>query len=149
MQFKVHLLIILCIIIVMSLVLRFMQNSTITNNVAAVKPSHTLSIIHASWGLNCKSTVINNDANKDAFLNKNDQNTKLKEDNVLGPVSRLCNGNVKCDITLGESSLGADPEPNCNNKILEIQYRCFSYDRPWNVKSKGSSISLKCDQPSN
>lgn len=148
MPFKVHLLIISCIIIVVLLAWQFMQFSASTAvKKIAEKPSHTLSITHASWGLNCRNIAINSDASRDVFLNKNDPRSKLREDNVLAPVSRLCNGNVKCDINLGESDLGSDPVPDCGSKILEVEYRCFSYDRPWKVKSSGAKLSLKCDQP--
>ena len=148
MSFKVHLLIIMCIIIAVVLSWIVMQNMpSKTADLAAAKPAYSIAINHASWGLNCRDTAIISDKTRDAFLNKTDPNEKLREDNVLGPVSRLCNGNADCDITPDENTLGTDPSPACGTKVLEVEYRCFSYDRPWNIKKLGGNVTIHCDQP--
>jgi len=147
MSFKIHLIIISCIIIAMTLSWEFMHNSPTQPDTAPAKLQHSLSITHASWGLNCRDIVVNSDTTQNAFLNKHDGNSRLHEDNVLGTVSRLCNGNMNCDVPVDESSLGSDPAPACPSKVLEIEYRCFSYDRPWIVKISSGTASLHCDQP--
>ncbi len=147
MPFKVHLLIIACIIIAVLLSWQFMPKTPAHTAETRNAKILTISITHASWGLNCPSVAINSDASRhDAFMNKPVTNTKLHEDNVLGPVGILCNGTTKCDVTPDETTLGTDPAPECTSKSLEIEYRCFSYDRPWNVKTTTAAVSLHCDQ---
>jgi len=149
MPFKLHLIIISCIIVAVLLAWQFLHNTSsgLSDN-APAKSAYSLSVTHASWGLNCRNIAINNDAAPhDAFVSKGEANNKLHEDNVLGTVARLCNGNMKCDIMVDEATLGADPSPDCGNKVLEVEYRCFSYDRPWNVKTATGTLSLHCEQP--
>ena len=151
MSFKVHLIIVSCIIVAVLLVWQFMpapitkpsENASINVPVA---PTYSLAITHASWGLTCSGNSINSDDTRTSFLSKSNVKNALREDNILEAVSRLCNGKPNCDISTDESMLGTDPAPGCNNKIIEIEYRCFSYDRPWNVKSFAASVSLNCGQ---
>jgi len=146
-SFKVHLIIISCIVIVVLLVWQFMPHSAapVPDN-AAMKQTYSIAITHASWGLNCKNTAVNSDNSREAFLNKSGANNKLHADNVLSQVSHLCNGATSCNVKGDETTFGSDPAPDCNDKMLEIEYRCFSYDRPWNVKS-ATTVNISCEQP--
>lgn len=150
MSFKLHLIIISCIVVVVMLVWQLMHSGIMTPaETGTPKQQYALSVTHASWGLNCRGMLINTPApTSSAFANKQDQPTNaLREDNVIGVVAPMCNGNMDCQITADEATLGKDPAPGCNNKELVIEYRCFSYDRPWVAKSSSGSITLHCEQP--
>lgn len=147
MSFKVHLLIVSLIIVAVSLMWEVMGQSTPQPQEIPVVP-RVISITHASWGLNCKNiAIIQEGTPQDAFGNPQTVNTKLKEDNVFGPVSLECNGKTECEIQADGSTLGDDPAPECTPKMLEIEYRCFSYDRPWRVKASSGPLKLKCETP--
>ena len=149
MSFRTHLTVISCIILAVLLMWQLMLRSNspvpastnIPENVPAER-SYSISVTHASWGLNCRNMAFNNNT-REAFLAKS--NNTLHEDNVLEKVSHLCNGHVTCNVNIDEPSLGADPSPECNSKTLEIEYRCFAYDRPWSVKTVDTPITLHCD----
>jgi len=151
MNFKLHLTIIVCIVVAVLLAWQVMHlDIAATPETGPSKPQYSLTVIHASWGLNCPNVVTsNNIPERDAFVNKgvSDTNNKLREDNVLGVIAPMCNGNLECQIIADEANLGKDPAPDCSNKVLEVEYRCFSYDRPWKVKSSTGTLSLKCEQP--
>jgi hypothetical protein len=150
MHFKVHLLIICCIVIVVVLAWNVLQRRAATAPVSAAgAPPHVIAVHHASWGLNCKGTFAASDGSRGVFANAGNPADRLKEDNVLDQVSTICNGNVSCDIRLNEATLGPDPMPDCGSKTLEVEYRCFSYDRPWKVRSNGGSLAIQCEQPAN
>lgn len=147
MSFKLHLIIISCIIIAVMLIWQVMNSGiSISPQVTATKPQYSLLISHASWGLNCRNVTINSGLLPNAA--GAGKNNLLREDNVLGAVAPLCNGKVRCDIVANESTLGKDPSPACADKVLEVEYRCFSYDRPWTAKSSTGKLSLTCEQPS-
>jgi hypothetical protein len=149
MPFKVHLAIISCIVIVVVLAWQYMQHQPQTVEAAPGK-TYSITVTHASWGLNCQNLAISSNQaenTRDPFLNKGGANNKLREDNVMAAVALLCNGNIQCDILADEATLGPDPAPDCTNKTLEIEYRCFSYDRPWNVKTSSGAATLNCEQP--
>jgi hypothetical protein len=147
MSFKVHLFIVSLIIIAVSLIWQLRGQGTPTPQEAAVIP-HVISIIHASWGMNCKDIAIVQDGMpQDAFGNPQTVNPKIKLDNVFGPVSMECNGKTECEIQADDAKLGEDPAPECTPKTLEIEYRCFSYDRPWRVKASSGPLKLKCETP--
>jgi len=111
------------------------------------KPAaHVITVSHASWGVGCHELISpNTTATRDPFAGSNDN--KIHPDNVLKAVAALCNGKPTCDVSIDPAVLGEDPLPNCAPKTLEIEYRCFSYDRPWIVKGTDGSVNLHCDTP--
>jgi len=145
MSFKIHLLIVTCIIAAVFIIWQLMQTTTDTSKASDSKGiTHVIAITHASLGLNCRELAINNDTTpRDAFGNMK-VNPKLMEDNVFGAVSLKCNGSTQCEVFVDSPELGVDPAPECNPKTLEVEYRCFSYDRPWRVKATSGSIKLLC-----
>ena len=152
MSFKTHLVVVSCIVIAVLLMWQFMLHSNApvsTTTAIPEKPpaerTYSISVTHASWGVNCRNIILNNDSTREAFLTKS--NNKLREDNVLEKISHLCNGRATCTVNIDEPSLGADPSPECNSKLLEIEYRCFTYDRPWSLKTVSTPVTLHCEQP--
>ncbi len=147
MSFKVHLLIITCIIAAVYVIWELMHSAVLpANQVTDPKGiPRMIAVTHASLGLNCRGVSINNDANiHDAFSSKKLPNPKLSDDNVFGPVSLKCNGSTDCEVAVDDPELGEDPAPDCSPKMLEVEYRCFSYDRPWRVKATSGTVKLLC-----
>jgi len=146
MPFKIHLIIVSIIILIVTLIWGLTQNAT--QPVVAAEPKgiiRKISVTHASYALNCRNVAINNAAvPQNAFSSAS---ASIKEDNVLQAVSKLCNGKTECDVSADSAEFGEDPAPDCTPKALEIEYRCFSYDRPWIVKTSGGSVKLLCAKP--
>jgi len=144
MPFKVHLIIVSIIIIAVYFAWQVMNYASIPTAASSSSTQYSISITHASWGLNCRNLTA---ASHDAFTTAKPENSKLRPDNVFASISRLCNGQQQCDIPFDETTLGEDPAPDCNGKTLEIEYRCFSYDRPWNISVSSGPLTLKCEPP--
>lgn len=143
MPFKVHLLIVTCIIAAVYLVWEVMHSILPPPQAQSENLGipHQISVIHASYGLNCRSISTNGDNTSQSPPN---DTKKLSEDNVLAAVSQKCNGARQCEIALNDPVLGEDPAPSCIPKTLDIEYRCFSYDRPWRVHGSSGSLKLLC-----
>ena len=147
MSFKLHLMIVCFIIVIVYVAWQAMNNAPApAPAVEAKSAQHVITVSHASWGLGCRDySGMNGSTTRDAFVDSSD--TKVRQDNVLSAVALLCNGKQKCDVAVDATVLGEDPFPTCNPKMLEIEYRCFSYDRPWIAKAMSGSVSLHCDTP--
>src|SRR5262245_44420026 len=119
MSFKAHLVVVCGIIIAVYLAWQLLNVSTTPVEVEAPDESeispYKISVIHASWGLNCNNAT-----------DKSNAADKPREDNVLEAVAKACNGKVKCGIPVKESFSGDDSATSCRDKMLEIEYRCFS-----------------------
>ncbi len=147
MNFKIHLLIISILIIASFGIIQLImghkeEQQQIT--AAAVASPYTINIERASWGLNCLAYTKNK--NTDNYMQPDPANTKLKENNVLSAVSRLCNVKSKCDIPIDPNVLGEDPAPSCGYKVLQVEYRCFNIDRLRSEKASEGVISIDCDK---
>lgn len=143
MPLKIHLIIIMCIVLVVSVAWELTQR--LNNNTPGATGStdaRRIAITHASLGLNCRGAMVSNTAAQPAT--GKETVPALREDNVFSAVSLMCNGKTECTVSATDSALGKDPAPDCTPKTLEIEYRCFSYDRPWSVKSSGGSVKLEC-----
>ena len=131
MSFKIHLLIITIIVTVLYLVWVFVASQSSEPVIIQQSPTsqYNISIAHASWGMNCR-TSFSYAGGIDAMgqVDNDVDLSKIKEDNVRSAVSNLCNGKAVCDIPLDTATLGDDPLPICGSKILQIEYRCFSID---------------------
>jgi hypothetical protein len=146
MPFKVHLLIVAIIIAAVYIIWGIMHTAAPVVQAGDPKTmSRMIAVTHASWGLNCRNVMISNDDNaQDAFGTGKQPNPKLSEDNVFSAVSLMCNGKSQCEVPASDPQLGEDPAPDCAIKNLEIEYRCFSYDRPWKVKLSSGVAKLQC-----
>lgn len=92
-----------------------------------------IEIIRASFGLNCVSDPASrgstlSTAGDFAFKEGSDS---IKENNALQTVSERCNLKTRCTIINQAEWVGFDPAPKCYSKLLSVEYRCFSFDRPW------------------
>lgn len=147
MSFKIHLVVVACIITAVYMIWELMHlGGTPPQTVDQRGIPHMIAVTHASLGLNCRNMAISNDATPhDAFSNGKSANTKLVEDNVFPAISLKCNGLTECVFALDDPDLGEDLAPDCNPKTLEIEYRCFSYDRPWIVKASSGAVRLICN----
>lgn len=151
MSFKIHLIIVSFIIATLYVVRVFFLEQPAqpvnTTKVATASPYH-LSVVHASWGFNCKVfmpskqyPLVNN------YSQQYDIDTsKINEDNVLSAVSNICNGKSSCVINLDTNTLGEDPLPSCGNKILQVDYRCFSVDKLRTARAAVGQINIDCDK---
>ena len=45
----------------------------------------------------------------------------------------MCNLKKKCDVLNSPKTVGDASVPECHNKEMVIEYRCFSFDRPWSI----------------
>lgn len=137
MSFKTHLIIISAIIIAVFLSWQAMHAPLEQTNVVEPESDNNkyrIIIAHATWGRNCNDRY--------------NMPTEIKDDNVKDVVSRLCNSLSECKINVSSTLFVEDPFPECPDKMLEIEYRCFVYDRLRNAKSSFGSLMLKCKEPS-
>lgn len=133
MPFKIHLLIICVIIATVFTVWQLTNPNTSKDSSEHPKASAKLiTITHASLGLNCRQ------------FSANTNNLNIAPDNVLELISKKCSGLTECTIALETGELGEDTAPDCKPKTLEVEYRCFSYDRPRQLKATTGSLQLKC-----
>lgn len=96
--------------------------------------------------MNCLDAYApSSETSEDPFAYKAKKNDKLKKNNVLELIAKACNNKLKCGIILKPELLGGDPAPDCVGEILEIEYRCFSFDRPWTINSDGKGKTLDID----
>jgi hypothetical protein len=147
MPLKLHFIAICFITVLVFVVWKITQSAPIEPVTIQAEPvsSHAISIIHATWGNNCKEFLgSSKGGGNSGFANDPQSASGIREDNVLLPVSSICNGKQKCTIELSEKTFGINPVPNCA-KTLEVQYRCFSFDRPWTAKSDDNNLSIVCN----
>lgn len=150
MSFKIHLLIVCLIILTVYAVWQWTGSTSapVASPPAQVKESNRwISVIHASWGLNCRGVANSFGSSYDPYKAESAPG-KLRVDNVLVAVSNLCNGQEECTIPVTADALDGDPAPACADKQLTVEYRCFSYDRPWTVHATNKSLSIDCSRPS-
>lgn len=101
----------------------------------------------ATWGYNCAKFASRLPPFKPT-PEQPDPPLALRRDNVLRPVSSLCNGTEACEIPVTAEVLGRDPIPSCT-KEMRIEYRCNDLER---VRRKiiypGSDpVKLDCRDP--
>lgn len=115
--------------------------------IVEVESPYAIEIARASFGLNCLQSYQQVKPNqKDSFaFGPDGLNTALKNNNALSVVSDACNGRVNCEIRVANDFLGIDPAPKCLHKELVVEYRCFAYDRPWEIAVKqGKKLVIDC-----
>lgn len=145
MSFKMHLLVICIIIAVVSAGWWLFKNREAPVAPVAVS-DRFIQIVHASWGLNCKgfATSQTGPQTPDTFITEGKRGP-FYTDNVLLLLSQMCNGKVQC-AAWDLPKVLPNPMPACS-KELEIEYRCFEFDRPWRLKSKSNSFAINCLNP--
>lgn len=160
MFFKFHLLVVSIIIVVMYAVWQTMVNISNFEVKQEITPlvesPFEITISKATWGLNClkepkqSSHSQSNNAPSgradDPFW-KTSQNKPIiiNENNVLSRVKALCDKRLICRIQPNSKALGPDPAPNCS-KTLDVEYRCFNYDRPWYAQATKEPLVINCNR---
>ncbi len=147
MNFKIHL-VILSVILAASYFAYTILNAPpppVAVQTAAPISPYYITVIRASWGLNCLEKA-NNYSENTSPQPYADNSTPIKEDNVLLRVSAICNGKPTCQIPLNSNALGADPMPNCS-KTLQVDYRCFAVDRLRIGKADSGVLGIDCETP--
>ena len=109
-------------------------------------PGIEIQITSASYGMNClERRNYYSSALDDPFRKPGDNLDPLRHNNVIYSVSKLCNGKSVCEFVVNNEVLGTNPDPRCA-KNLHVEYRCYSYDRPWMADAmEGGRISLNCN----
>jgi hypothetical protein len=130
MSFKIHLLIVFCITILTYIVWQALQTPPAPPPVVEAKPSHVINVAHATLGAQCG----NENADRSSHF-----------DNVLKRVAALCNDKVKCVIPIKSEILGNVSTFSCADRGLEVEYRCFSYDKAWTEKASYGALTLDCE----
>lgn len=114
-----------------------------------IQSTRFLQIDSASWGLNCKKFATNLPPFKPTKEKPNPP-IALRLDNVLRPISSICNGKVACQFMIDNATLGMDPVPSCTKELL-VEYRCDDMERvhrkSFFASTKPTVISCLADQP--
>ena len=138
MNLKLHLAAISIIVLLLVAVYIFSNRGTGEGNTPIA-----LEVVNASYGLNCLAQQPAQGSEPNAIY-KDESTPAVRKNNVLVAVSRLCNGQPTCQFEVNESNLGSNPNPTCY-KELEVDYRCFSYDRLRSAETaENNIISLSC-----
>jgi hypothetical protein len=148
MAFKIHLIIVSIVIVIIYVGWRIHVNSAVVPEAQTItKTSYNISVIHASWGLNCP-LYVNDKANSldQAYVQGKPNNSKPSADNVLKQVSELCNNEEKCSITASSDVFGDILPTDCAEPQLAVEYRCHAFDRPWRDQTTSGSLDIDCTQ---
>lgn len=147
MSFKAHLIIVSVIIVVVYLTWSFIHAGPETSPLPATAQSaYKIHITHASWGLNCPVFADEENVLDRAYVKKSPDGTrKPVRDNALALVAKRCNGKVKCDIPVTPDLFRGLAPQDCAEKRLEVEYRCFAFDRPWRLQAASGTLSIHCE----
>ena len=117
-----------------------------TDTVPQTASPYVIEIANATYGANC-NTPGTSTGPDDPYAET--ASRKVTKNNVLSIVGRICNGKNVCSFPLNETTFPEDPASNCPKK-LEVDYRCFAYDRPWSVSAQeGGTINVDCTKRGN
>ena len=133
MTLRTHLIIVALIIVSVFIGWETMQTISARRAARALMESgRAIEIVRASWGLNCPAgTRDSHSEGVTGFMEGRSNPPSVRENNILEVVSALCNLKPQCSIHNSPQTFGSDPAPDCIEKEISIEYRCFSYDRPW------------------
>lgn len=106
-----------------------------------------VTIWEGSWGLNC-----NEQPNRFGNRRFGQSNTppapakkRVKFNNVRDTIAPLCDGKLGCEFNVDVETLGNPAEGSGCRPILELVYRCYSYDKPWRVTANmGETVTINC-----
>lgn len=115
-----------------------------SSNADATKgPDRFIQVVNATWGVNCMDQVEemrrNNTPDDDGPVPES-----IRRNNVLLPLTKLCNNKDTCQFKINEDYLGKAPVRSCF-KQLEIQYRCFLTDTLHTTNGEDNqAIAIDC-----
>jgi hypothetical protein len=132
MTFKNHLIAIAVISVVVLVAWNVFQRAKPAEQpVAATNTSpYQIIIVRASWGLNCTERFGSSD--------------KIHENNIHEAIANLCNGQINCSVAISDVVKFFNPLPQCTDKQLEVDYRCFSFDRLRSAKTSSGQLQITC-----
>ena len=120
--------------------------------------SHAIEVYQATWGLRCNDEITRALQRRQFAPVEKDEKGQVippkplalvQPNNVLSPVSEACNGKLACQIDASPERLGVDPLESCY-KELNVQYRCFTYDRLQIAKAEqGTTLTIDCRENAN
>jgi hypothetical protein len=147
MSFKTHLLIVSVIILAVYLAWSVTRSKPAApTEQAVVKTAYNIAVTHASWGLNCPRYSESTSTLDKAYVKKTDAHPQyMKKDNALEIVSELCNGKLKCTVPVSDETFPDMAPEDCGEKKLEVEYRCYAFDRPWFARATGGMLTLTCE----
>lgn len=114
-----------------------------------------IQIDYATWGEECNpyiqqtisaqaATPVTKDA--DGKIVQQEVPTLVQPNNVLGVVSSICNGKLTCQLNPTSKTLQLEPLASCYKK-LQVRYRCFAYDRLWDLTiEQGKTAKIDCEK---
>lgn len=143
-QLKIHIAAV-AVIIVLLVVVFYLTND---KEQKTAKNEYYIEIIHSTWGMNCvnRRRTGNNTAKPKYPFVGDPALPLIRKDNVISKVSTLCNAKSICKIDVSEATFGFNPDKNCS-KNLDVEYRCFSYDRPWFIRGgEYDTLIIDCTQ---
>lgn len=109
--------------------------------------SHFITIWEGSWGVNCneRQRRASRFGSRSSSTPEPPRMPEVKMNNVKDVIGKLCNDKMKCQFIADVETLG-NPAPNSGCRpVLDLVYRCFSFDRPWRVSANmGGTVSIDC-----
>jgi hypothetical protein len=151
---KFHAIAIAAIVVVITL-LYAVIGSKKPSQAPTVASDRAVEVYSATWGEECnqsiqqvmeerKLTPIEKD--KNGVVIERTPLSLVQQNNVLERVSQLCNGRLTCTITPTSKNLGVEPLASCAKK-LNLSYRCYNYDRLWNLTiGQGAITVIDCNE---
>lgn len=121
---------------------------TVHETIERASGDRAIAIYEASWGTNCNA-AITEAQHKPPVKNKPAPRVLAlaQQNNVLTAVGDACNGRLTCSLKATSEILGTEPLANCF-KLLLVRYRCYAYDRAWEVTTKqGETLTVDCHAP--
>ncbi len=108
-----------------------------------------IQVATATWGKNCDPFVAQ--AQRDWRMPAEGQTAEPRPsfaqlNNVIEVVKSQCEHKMNCRLLADTDLLKTDPLPACYKK-LAVGYRCFEFDRLWNVETgQGEILELDCHE---
>ncbi len=138
MKVKYHAIVASFLMITMSAIMVFTTPGQANQPISA-KPidERFIQISKATWGKNCNAYV-------GAKNSAHNVTKPIRRNNILRPLSSLCNGLEHCAIEASSETFGFDPAQTCH-KAVEVEYRCMTTGRINKTRSIGSkSLVIDC-----
>ena len=160
-QWKFHAMAILIICGVISLVFAYMQTQQPKAVPAAPGSDRAIEMVSATWGNNCREMIAKENERRlrlrlrpqdleqlhpDDRPKSTDPMTQVTPDNVLPTLRELCDGKLTCEFIANAMVLKNEPHEACF-KHLNLQYRCFAFDRLWRINvGQSDTVTIDCHE---
>lgn len=132
---KIHSIAIVAIIFLLVLI-AYLSRST---GGPTVDKGYAVAVSSATYNTTCATPAVKSSG----FTSEKNISAK---DNVLSAVSSFCNGKLNCTLKVDAQALGITLDSPCS-KELKVEYRCFSYDRPWYASAPdGQMLEIDCSK---